>query len=315
MSATLSVVLPIFGLVLAGYLCRRTNIFSSAATSELNRFVVWLGLPALLFDVTAGAGWAEFAGVGAAALVFTLACAIVFLITFAMRFRGRGLGETSMEALNASYPNSGYMGFPLGLLVFGQESFTLVTVSAIITVCFFFGVTLVLLEIAVREETRAGPMIRAVTLSIVKNPLFISPVLGVLFASSGFAMPKGLEAFIDLLGGAASPVALVALGTFMADDRAPDEESRKSDIALLTTLKLILTPLIAYVLAYHVFALPKAMADLTILLCALPTGTGPFMLAEYYKRGAAVTANTILYSTLASVITLSAILYLTGHTG
>lgn len=315
MSATLSVVLPIFGLVLAGYICRRANIFSAAATSELNRFVVWLGLPALFFDITASASWAELSATGSAALVFTLACVLVFIVTFVMRFRGRGLGETSMDALNASYPNSGYMGFPLGLLVFGPESYPLVTISAIITVCFFFGFTLILLEIAVREETRAGPMIRAVTLSIVKNPLFVAPVLGILYAASGLAMPKGLEAFIDLLGGAASPCALVALGTFMADDRAPGEQSSVGDVVLLTALKLVLTPLVAYVLAYHVFALPKMMADLTILLCALPTGTGPFMLAEYYKRGAAITANTILYSTVASVITISAILYLTGHTG
>jgi malonate transporter and related proteins len=315
MSATLSVVLPIFGLVFAGYLCRRANIFSAAATSELNRFVVWLGLPALFFDITASASWAQFSDSAIPALAFTLACVLVFIITFAMRFRGGGLGETSMEALNASYPNSGYMGFPLGLLVFGPESYPLVTISAIITVCFFFGFTLILLEIAVREETRAWPMIQAVTLSIAKNPLFIAPVLGVLYAASGLAMPKGLGAFIDLLAGAASPCALVALGTFMADERDAEDKSSVGDIALLTALKLVATPLVAYVLAYHVFALPKMMADLTILLAALPTGTGPFMLAEYYKRGVAVTANTILYSTIASVVTISVILYLTGRTG
>lgn len=314
MSATLSVVLPIFGLVLAGYACRRFGIFSSAATSELNRFVVWLGLPALFFDITASASWAELSGPVYGAAAFTLACVIVFIVTFALRFRRRGLGEASMEALNASYPNSGYMGFPLGLLVFGPESFPLVTISAIITVCLFFGFTLILLEIAVREERRALPMIRAVTLSLIKNPLIIAPILGVLFAASGLSMPKGAEAFIDLLGGAASPCALVALGTFMADDRE-GETTDAPTLVLLTTLKLVLVPAIAYVLTYHVFKMPKDMADLTILLCALPTGTGPFMLAEYYKRGAAVTANTILYSTIVSVATLSVILYLTGHTG
>lgn len=314
MSAALSVVLPIFGLVLAGYICRRANIFSSAATSELNRFVVWLGLPALFFDITAGASWEQLSEPFYGALAFTLACVIVFLITFAMRFRGRGLGETSMEALNASYPNSGYMGFPLGLLVFGPESFPLVTISCIITVCLFFGFTLILLEIAVREETRVLPMVRAVTLSLIKNPLILSPIAGVLFSASGLSMPKGFEAFIDLLGAAASPCALVALGTFMADDRE-DEERDTPGIVLLTTLKLVAVPALAYVLTYHVFPMPKDMADLTILLSALPTGTGPFMLAEYYKRGAAVTANTILYSTVASVVTISIILYLTGHAG
>src|SRR5688500_9638175 len=106
MSATLSVVLPIFGLVLAGYACRHFGIFSAAATSELNRFVVWLGLPALFFDITSGASWAELSGSAYGALAFTLACVLVFIVTFAFRYRGRGLGEASMDALNASYPNS-----------------------------------------------------------------------------------------------------------------------------------------------------------------------------------------------------------------
>jgi predicted permease len=49
MSSVVGVVLPIFGLILAGYLCRRTGRLGETAASELNRFVVWLCLPALLF--------------------------------------------------------------------------------------------------------------------------------------------------------------------------------------------------------------------------------------------------------------------------
>src|SRR5690606_3773980 len=111
---------------------------------------------------------------------------------------------------------------------------------------------------------------------------------------------------------AASPCALVAIGTFMADNRGTDSE-RTPGLALLTTAKLIALPLIAWVLTYFVFEMPKAQADLAILLCALPTGTGPFMLAQYYGRGAAITARTILYSTVGSVFTLSALIYVLGY--
>lgn len=311
MSATLSVVLPIFGLVLAGYLCRRAGVFGPAATSELNRFVVWLGLPALLFDVTANASWAELYRPGFAA-AFTLACFIVFFLTLALRLKTRGLAEGSVDALNAAYPNSGYMGFPLGLLVFGPQSYPLVTIPAIITVCVLFAFTVVLVEIGIQDKGRFWPTARTVTLSLIKNPLLIAPTLGILFAATGLALPKSVDSFVDLLGAAASPCALVALGTFMADDR-PNEERDTAGTILLTVLKLLLLPAIAWGFAHYVFMLPKDEADLLVLLCALPTGTGPFMIAEYYKRGAAVTASTILTSTIASVFTLAAILYMTGH--
>lgn len=311
MLATLSVVTPIFGLVLAGYLCRRAGVFGDAATYELNRFVVWLGLPALFFDVTASANWddlyhPEFT------LAFTIAGLIVFFALLPFRVRTRGLADGSVEALNAAYPNSGYMGFPLGLLVFGPESYPLVTISAILTVCLYFGLALVFVEIGIGQERRIWPMIRTVVLSLIRNPLFVAPVLGVGFAASGLPMPTGAATFLDLLGGAASPCALVAIGTFMADNRGTDSE-RTPGLALLTTAKLIALPLIAWILTYFVFDMPKAQADLAILLCALPTGTGPFMLAQYYGRGAAITARTILYSTVGSVFTLSALIYVLGY--
>ena len=59
MSTVLNVLLPIFGLILVGFVCRRTNRLGPTAASEMNRFVVWLGLPALLFSLTAKADWAQ----------------------------------------------------------------------------------------------------------------------------------------------------------------------------------------------------------------------------------------------------------------
>jgi len=70
-------------------------------------------------------------------------------------------------------------------------------------------------------------------------------------------------------------------------------------------LKLLLHPALAWVLAYHVFPLPPLWAQAAVLLCALPTGTGPYMLAELYGRGGAGVSRAILWSTLGSVPTLS----------
>lgn len=313
MLSTLSVVIPIFGLVLAGYICRRAGIFSAAATSELNRFVVWLGLPALFFHITAKADWADLYRPGFT-LAFTFACFILLLATLALRLRKRKLADASVEALNAAYPNSGYMGFPLGFLVFGPQSYPLVAISAIVTVCLVFGFTIILLEIGTRTGQRVLPMMASVAGSLAKNPLIIAPALGVAYAAIGFPMPTSADTFLTLLGGAASPCALVALGTFMADDRTSDRE-QSDGLFLLTGLKLLLLPAIAWVLGHYVFALEKQEADLLVLLCALPTGTGPFMLAEYYRRGAEITARTILYSTIGSVVTLAALIYLLGYGG
>ena len=58
-TSIINVVLPVFALILAGYLCRRTGRLGETASTELNRFVVWLALPALLFKVTATSTWEQ----------------------------------------------------------------------------------------------------------------------------------------------------------------------------------------------------------------------------------------------------------------
>lgn len=60
------------------------------------------------------------------------------------------------------------------------------------------------------------------------------------------------------------------------------------------------------------FRLPPVLAHTAVLLAALPTGTGPFMLAEFYRREAAVTAKVILVSTIVSLATVSGYLAVAG---
>jgi predicted permease len=83
----------------------------------------------------------------------------------------------------------------------------------------------------------------------------------------------------------------------------------------LVLIKLIGHPLLTWVLVFHVFNVPLLWANAALLLSALPTGTGPFMLAEYYKREASLVSSTILVSTLGSLVTLSICLYVISHPG
>lgn len=310
MLTTFLIVLPIFALIFAGFLSRRAQILGPNATSELNRFVVYLALPALLFDIMAHTTWQAIYQPRFIA-AFALSCFIVFALTIALRLRrGRHLADVSIDGLNAAYPNTGFIGFPLSLIVFGRGSLTLTTIAAIITVCVLFAVAIVLIEIGLQTESHPVHLARKVGLSLVKNPLLIAPVLGALWAASGVPLPGSAETFFKLLGEAASPCALVALGLFLGERRRPTAVAtpRAGDVSgslLLVFLKLIIQPLVAWLLAVKLFHLSPGVVHLTVVLAALPTGTGPFMLAEFYRREARVTANAILLSTIVSLVTVS----------
>ena len=120
MLAVLNVLLPIFALILAGYLCRRTGCLGETAASELNRFVVWLCLPALLFHTTATATLDEIWHPGFIAVI-SIGSLAVFFATLLYRLRGRELADASIDGLSAAYANTGYIGIPLCVLVLGDD--------------------------------------------------------------------------------------------------------------------------------------------------------------------------------------------------
>ncbi|WP_250492958.1 AEC family transporter [Caballeronia sp. GAWG1-1] len=297
-----TIILPVFGLIFAGYACRKLNKLGPAAASELNRFVVYLALPALLFDTMSRTPWSML-DQPAFIAVFGIGSAVVFVLTLIARLmRARPLADASIDGLNAAYANTGFVGLPLCLLAFGKESLAPAVIATIITVCVLFAVAIVLIELGLQSEKHIFWTLWRVAKSLGKNPLLIAPLAGTLLSGSGARVPDGAEAFLKLLGGAASPCALVALGLFLG---AKGEARSLRTTGALVTLKLIAQPLLTYWLAFHVFSMPPLWSKTAVILSALPTGTGPFMLAEFYRRDGGVTSSAILFSTVLSLVTVT----------
>ena len=302
-AATLPIVLPIFALILVGFGVRRAGIFGAHATAELNRFVVMLALPALLLDVTAHATWATFDQPGFV-VVYGGSSLLVFGLGVWLR-RRRGLADAALDGLDAGYANAGFIGFPLCLAVFGPASLAPTTIGMILTVCVLFAVGIVVIELGLQVDARPGRLAALVVGRLARNPLVMAPVLGGMLAALGVGLPVGVVGFLKLLGDAAAPCALIALGLFLAERRSGARDGRA--VLLFVAMKLFLHPAVAWGLAWLV-GLPPLLGHIAVVLAALPTGTGPFMLAEYYRREAGVTARAILLSTILSVFTVSAYL-------
>ncbi len=305
MLSVLAIVLPIFALVLAGWGARRSGALGAHSTRELNRFVVYLALPALLFDVVANAHWRELWQPGFL-LSFGGGTALVFVATVFLRRRGgHALADASIDGLNASYANTGFIGFPLAAAVLGLSSLAAVLVATLLTVCALFAVAIVLIEVGLQGEQRLHHVLWKVIRSLARNPLLLAPLLGIVPMATGVSVPVPVETFLKLLGGSAAPCALIALGLFLGERRNIVPGTARSAV-MLGMGKLLAQPVLVWVLARHVFALPPMLAHTAVLMAALPTGTGPFMLAEFHRREASTTAATVLGTTIVSLLTITA---------
>ncbi|TCM22192.1 hypothetical protein EDF56_101875 [Novosphingobium sp. PhB165] len=309
MLSILLVVLPIFALTFVGWLARRVGIFSPQSTTELNRFVVYLALPALLFDIVAKANLAQLWQPGFVA-VFAISTFAFFVLTVAVsRWMGRDIGNAAILGLNSSYSNTAFLGFPLLLATLGPASQTLTLIATINTVCVLFALAIVLIEFGNQKGGNPAVIMLRVGQALFRNPLVLAPLAGAAVMASGLGIAAPLDAFLKLLGSAASPCALVCLGMFLAEPRDKGEGAAGTT-ALLVALKLFVYPALTLVLALWVFPLPIPLRNAAVLLAALPTGTGPFMLAEFHRREGALTAEVILTSTVLSIGTVTLLLSL-----
>ncbi|WP_313603592.1 AEC family transporter [Rhizobium sp.] len=310
MLTNLLIVLPIFALIFAGWIARKSGALGPNATREVNRLVVYLALPALLFDIMANAKIDQIWQPGFI-LAFSAGCAVIFVGTLFWRVaKGRHLADAAVDALNASYANTGFVGFPLVLSLVGDSGMAPTLIATILTVCVLFAVAIILVEGGLQSETRRRDIAFKTFASLCKNPLLVAPVLGAIFMLSGWGLPQPVHAFLKLLSGAASPCALIALGLFLAAPQAATAANRLSTTGILVALKLIAHPLVTWVVAGPLLGLPAGSVHVAVLLATLPTGTGPFMLAEFYNREASLTGRVVLLSTTLSILTISAYLWI-----
>jgi hypothetical protein len=303
MNAVLNSALPIFALILTGFICGYFGVFDRTATDNLNRFAVYLALPSLMFVAMSKITpdqVRQFGFVGAFCGGFSVTFAVAFAIS---RARGRRVANASIEGLDAGYSNVGFMGIPMCLLVFGPESAPVSIIATLFTACVLFLFAVVVVESDLQKGSSFWSSGVRVARSLLTSPLLIAPVAGLCIGLSGLRVPAPFESFAALLGGAASPVALVCIGLFLAQESVVSRDA--ASIGILVALKLILQPAITALLAFYVFTMPPLWSHSAVILSALPIGSGPFTIAKLYGLEAGVTSGSILASHVFAVLTVS----------
>lgn len=306
MSTMLSAVLPIFALILAGYVCGRRGTFGPGATDSLNRFVVYLALPALLFLGAAHVTRAT-AGPPSFLIAFSLAMLACFALSFALeRLAGHRVADCAIAGLGGGYANTGFMGIPLCLALFGDAGLPPALMSSLLTISGLFAIALILIEFDLQSSPNLGRTLLRTTRSLLANPLVVAPLAGFALDASGLPLPAPALHFATLLGDAASPCALVTIGLFLSRRRQPDEPSAEPfGIARQVAIKMLLQPVLTGLIVWRCTSLPPLWTESAVLISALPTGTGPFMLAKLYDREAASISSVILISTLLSIVSIT----------
>ena len=182
MDAVLTVVAPVFGVLLFGYAATRLNFFDDNSLRGLTYFVFNFVIPPMLFRKVALADLPEQLPWGYL-LSYFLATLVVFVLgmLFAKLLFKYQLGETSMLGFNAGYGNTVLMGIPLVLTTFGDEAAVPLFLIIALHSPIFMPVMTLLLEIA-RGQREALRQIPWNTLQgLLRNPIVMGLLTGLLF--------------------------------------------------------------------------------------------------------------------------------------
>lgn len=308
MADIIGLVLPYFGLIFLGYAVARFKRQPIEALGWMNTFIIYVALPALFFQLLSKTPFAKLSE-GAYIFGSVFSTYIVFSIMFVIAiFRSGGaIAESTVKALAAAYGNIGYMGPGLALLAFGAPA----AVPVALIFCFenmlHFAVAPILMGIAGDNRETAAELARKVILRIILHPFIIATAAGVAAAYFQIVAPQPVERLLDYLAGAAAPCALFAMGVTLSLrplTRIP------ADLGLITILKLILHPAICYVTLSWIGNFDPIWVYSAVLLASLPTAANVFVIAQQYEVWVNRASASVLITTIASVVTVTMLLYL-----
>lgn len=306
MDTLLNVSLPVFAIILGGYLAARTGLLGQGSTAALNAFVYYFALPPLLFLSMARVPLAQiFHGPYLGAYVGgVLGTAALSVAAGLILFR-RHAAELSLQGMTAVFSNTGYMGVPLFLTAFGDQGVLPALILTVFNGAVVVGVVVVLIEFTLSRSGNPFRIFRDVGVALLKNPLVMAAAVGILWSAAGLPLPKPLSNFCEILGAASGPCALFAMGLSLVANAGGGSAG---ETGWLVLLKLIVQPALTAWLAFAVFDLDPFWAMSAVILAALPTGALTFVVAQRYGLYVPQATQATLVSTVLSVVTVSAVL-------
>ncbi|MEM6303687.1 MAG: AEC family transporter [Pseudomonadota bacterium] len=291
--------LPFFAVIGVGYWAGRTGFFTEEATAYLTKFVFYFALSAMLFRFSANLTLSEVwdtrlvvAYLWGTAFTYGIATIVGFL-------RGLDVATNAVEAQCACIGNTGFLGIPMLTLLLGPEAAGPIILSLAVDLIIFSSLIVILIT-GSREGAISWGIFRTIGLGLLKNPMIVAMAAG--FAWSGFAIPTPapLNDFLAILGGAATPGALFAIGASLASKSA----ERMTIAGWLSFCKLVLHPALV-ALAMVIFAVDPYKAGVLIAAAALPVAGNIYILAQHYGVAPSRVSAAILVSTAISIATVS----------
>jgi predicted permease len=308
MLAIFMLVAPVFGLIAIGWCANRVRYVPEAAGPLLSEFAFKILIPALLFRAMATMAppaqppWllagAYISGVVIIWIVATIAALVLLR---------RPAADAPAIAFASVFGNGLLLGIPVILSAFGPDAATPIAILLVCDTTFLWLLGTLHMELTLRGVGGSLGQLSRTMFDLLRNPIIAPVIIGTLWRWAGLGLPSTFDKLLTLLGSAAIPVSLTALGMTLARYKL---SGQATTLVLIVVLKLIAFPAVVLWLGLYVFGLTPLWAGTLAIFTSMPVGANAFIFASRYDRAVGSASAAVAVSVLLSVLTVTAMLAL-----
>lgn len=291
-------IVPIFIIVLLGWIVHRRGFLPDAFIAAGNRLVFHVAIPAMVFQAVSRASFDRFFNPRMILLTLS-AAAVIYLTAWGLSLithMDRSLSGTFIQT--SGHGNLGYIGLAVAFYFLGEEGLT----HAGIVAGFLMLLQNLLSVIALQSHapsTHRTASTGTITVKVIGNPVILSVLAGMTFSLLRIPVPLIASRSLSIISGLALPMALLIIGASLSVERI---RPYLRAAASAGTLKLLLLPAVGW-LFYFLGDIPREAYLPGLILLASPTATVSYVMSKEMSGSCDLAAATISASTLASSLT------------
>ena len=297
MSNVLAALWPLFALIVAGYYAHKLGLLSEgfwSGAEKLNYFVLF---PALLVNSLATAPLHNPALPRLmVAVLLTLGLCVAGLLV--MRRVRRWPASRFGVLLQGTVRFNTYLGLATVSSLYGKEGLVLSAVMLALIV----PIVNVLSVLALTSDRH--PSAKTIVMPLIKNPLILACVVGVLLNLAGIELRGGTDRLLALLAATSLPLGLLCVGAALKLGELHGELPALFSNSLV---RLLIVPALAWTCG-HFLKLPAIESALLVLFFALPTAPTAYVLTRQLGGDHHLMAGIITLQTLLCALSLMVVL-------
>ncbi|MCL2201195.1 MAG: AEC family transporter [Oscillospiraceae bacterium] len=305
---SINITMPFILLSLLGILLKRMGMINEHFVTQGNRVIFNFGIPMTVFNHIHRADLSTAFDVEF--FTFNVVWTVIFFgIVWLLASKLIKDKDSISSFVNSAYRSSlSVVAPPLFALMFYYAYDQNILPRGILAVAVLLMVSYATASVlfAVHESKAKKSGVMGIILSIIKNPIIIGVLVGIVFNLSGIRLPTFAQNTVNSLSGIVMPLAMICVGANLSFGKY----NAKFKYALISGIvKLVIMPVAAVIIAY-LFGFRGSDLTIIMILNALPMAVGAYVMQAELGGDSYIGATALMLTMVLSAVTLTLYIFL-----